>query len=167
MSAEEQPEAEPDRSRWGVPTDIVFGAMSVGVVPAIALIVGADVIARYVFSAPLFWAQDVNTLLLLLLFFCGQPACLRYGDHVRMELLYQRFPAFWQHVVDSIAALLAAFIAATIAYRLGREMVDPFAAGDTHGFIKFPVQSVRVVLIIVLALVIVEALRRLIAVWKA
>ncbi len=164
---EAEPEAGEERSLWQLPSDLAFSVMSVGVVPAIALIVGADVVARYVFSAPIFWAQDVNTLLLLLLFFCGQPVCLRYGDHVRMELLYQRFPVLLKRAVDSLSALMAVFIAWTIGYRLWREMNDPFAAGDTHGFIKFPVMPVRIVLLIVLALVFLEALRRLIAAWRS
>lgn len=151
---------------WRLPADIVFRAISVMVVPSIALIVGADVVARYVFSAPLFWAQDINTLLLLLLFFCGQPICLRHGDHVRMELLYQQFGRTARRLVDSLSALLATFIAATIGYRLMREMLDPFAAGDSHGFLKVPVWPVRAILILVLALVVIEAIRGLVAIWK-
>ncbi|MEO4043938.1 TRAP transporter small permease [Hoeflea sp. CAU 1731] len=166
MKVDERLEARRSRSLWQLPADIVFGAMSIVVTPAMAVIVGADVVARYVFSAPLFWAQDVTTLLLLLLFFCGQPVCLRYGDHVRMELLYERFSDFWRRVIDSVSSGLAAFIAGTIFYRVWKEMHDPFAAGDAHGFIKFPVWPVRIVLLIVLTLMVIEALRQIIAVWK-
>lgn len=164
----EAPDCASPRSRfWGLPTDIVFGIMSVGVVPAIALIVGADVLARYVFSSPIFWAQDITTLLLLLLFFCGQPACLRHGDHVRMELLYKHMPDWAKRAVDTLSAVMAVFIAATITLRLLREATDPFSSADTHGFLKVPVLPVRILLMIVLALVIIEAMRRMIAVWRA
>lgn len=166
MTEPDQSGARVERDPWRIPSDIVFRAISVTVVPTIALIVGADVVARYVFSAPLFWAQDINTLLLLLLFFCGQPVCLRYGDHVRMELLYQRFGRTGRRLVDSLSALMGMFLAGTIGYKIVKEMLDPFSAGDTHGFLKVPVMPVRALLVIVLILVVVEALRSLAAIWR-
>ncbi len=83
-----------------------------------------------------------------------------------MELLYKHMPDWAKRAVDSLSAAMAMFIAATITLRLLREATDPFSSADTHGFIKLPVLPVRIILMIVLALVIFEAIRRLVSVWR-
>lgn len=51
------------------------------VLPALALLVTADVILRYGFNAPLSWGLEASSHLLLLFFLLGLVQSFRVGDH--------------------------------------------------------------------------------------
>lgn len=133
---------------------------SVVCIPAIAAIIVLDVFCRYFLNAPLFWAQDVTTLLLLLVFFGAQPMTYAEDFHIRMELLYGRFAPRMQRAVDVLSNLAIVSVSSLIVYRMVDELLDPFAAGDTHGFLKVPLAPFRIAVAVVMAVLICEALAR-------
>lgn len=141
-------------------TVAVHQVASLVCIPAIALIIVVDVFCRYVLNAPVFWAQDVTTLLLLLVFFGAQPLAYAEGVHVRMELLYGRFAPGIRLIVDAFSNLVIALVSGLIAYRMIDELLDPFAAGDTHGFLKVPVAPFRIAVALIMAILIAEAIVR-------
>lgn len=61
------------------------------VLPAMALIITFDVVARYFFNSPLLWGEEVNGLLLFLVLMLSMTYTWDKGRHIRMELLYVRF----------------------------------------------------------------------------
>lgn len=133
---------------------------SVVCIPAIAVIIVADVFCRYFLNAPIFWAQDVTTLILLLVFFGAQPMTYTDDFHIRMELLYGRFSRRMQQAVDVLSNLAIIFASGLIGYRMIGEMLDPYSRGDTHGFLNVPLTPFRLFVAIVMAVLICEALVR-------
>ena len=62
-----------------------------------------EVIARYVFNNPTIWAWPINRQLFGVFILFGGAYTLLYGGHIRIEVLYIRFPA----KIRAIARLIA------------------------------------------------------------
>jgi C4-dicarboxylate transporter DctQ subunit len=75
--------------------------------PALTLMMTADVVLRYVFNAPLSWGLEASTLLLLVLFLSGLVEAFRNGAHIRMDLVYRNLPDAGKRIVTLIYCLLA------------------------------------------------------------
>ena len=75
--------------------------------PALTIMMTADVILRYVFNAPLSWGLEASTLLLLLLFLSGLVEAFRNGAHIRMDLVYRNLPDGGKRFVTLIYCVLA------------------------------------------------------------
>jgi TRAP-type C4-dicarboxylate transport system permease small subunit len=104
--------------------------------PVLTGILTADVFLRYVFNAPLKWGNEVGALLLLVVFFGSLTHCTARREHVRMDILYDRFGPGGKRLTDALAALCGLTFAVPLsiqsalttleAYRLnhGAEMLD-------------------------------------------
>ena len=66
----------------------VFG--SIASFMAMVLLIASDTILRYFFNAPIFGAQEIVGLGLLIAFLLALPHSWHGNYHVRMDLLYQR-----------------------------------------------------------------------------
>lgn len=66
-----------------------------------------EVIARYAFNAPTFWAYELSYMLYGSHFMLGATYCLYKGGHIRTDIFYDRFSTRWQGRID--AALYIVF----------------------------------------------------------
>lgn len=62
-----------------------------------------EVISRYGFNAPTFWAFDMIYMLHGALFMLGAAYTLQKNAHVRIDVLSARFPQHVQHAVSALA----------------------------------------------------------------
>jgi TRAP-type transport system small permease protein len=77
-----------------------------GVLFIVAMTVNiVNVIGRYVFSMPLFWAEEVLVFIVIWVVFLLAGSITYRGAHLSMDLLYSGFSAFWKLVIN-IATLL-------------------------------------------------------------
>jgi TRAP-type C4-dicarboxylate transport system permease small subunit len=76
-----------------------------------ALINIANVIGRYVFSAPIFWAEEVLVFIVVWSVFLAAISITYQGAHLSMDLVYTNLPPRWKRIVNCIIA--AAFIGCT------------------------------------------------------
>ena len=79
-------------------------------------LMAANVLLRYSFSAGTVWAQELEWHLLVPLILFGMSYALRHGEHVRVDILYGRFPDRGKRIVDLISALLAIAVSALIIW---------------------------------------------------
>ena len=70
------------------------------------LITFANVIARYVFHASSIGLEELSWHLYAAIFLLGIPFALRTGAHVRVDLLYEKFPPRTQALIDLVGSLL-------------------------------------------------------------
>src|SRR6266850_94599 len=70
----------------------------------------ANVLARYLFRAPLVWAEEVMTFILLWCVFLGAALVTWNDEHLRMTVLSDRLPAKWQQALGVASALCMAGI---------------------------------------------------------
>jgi TRAP-type C4-dicarboxylate transport system permease small subunit len=87
---------------------VSWGLFRLGIhiaLPALVVLVSADVTLRYVFNAPLQWARDVNGLLLLMSIYCAIPYAWDRAYHIRMEVLYLRVSPAKRRGLDVLASV--------------------------------------------------------------
>lgn len=101
------------------------------IVLAEIVILGAGVMARYVFHAPLVWSDELASILFLWLSMLGAVIALRRGEHMRMTGLVSRVSPNVRAVLEALA------ITAAIAFLL---MILPHALeyAEEENFIVTP-----------------------------
>jgi len=85
--------------------------------PLMVLVVCADVVARYVFAAPLEWAQEATTLALLLFFAFSLPQTTAVDGHIRVETLYEKFSSRARALADLLGSIAGIPFMLTLAWR--------------------------------------------------
>lgn len=68
-----------------------------------------EVIARYVFNSPTFWAHETTTFLIAAIFLIGGPIALARDKHIRVRVLYDTVsPAKrrWLDILNGVLALI-------------------------------------------------------------
>jgi TRAP-type transport system small permease protein len=65
-----------------------------------------NVIARYVFSAPLFWAEEVMIFIVIWTVFLVAGSITYRGAHLNMDLLYSNMTAFWKRAINIAVTLV-------------------------------------------------------------
>ncbi|MEZ5649888.1 MAG: TRAP transporter small permease [Burkholderiaceae bacterium] len=65
----------------------------------------ASILARYVFQAPIHWAEDVITYLMMWSVFIGAAVVVYDERHLNMDLLYTIFPLKWKAALRIISSV--------------------------------------------------------------
>lgn len=81
-------------------------ALGVWMIPALALTVFYDVIMRYLFRAPTFWAYETSWMLYSANFLLGLGYALQQGSHVRVDMFLNRFSIKRKLITEMIFLIL-------------------------------------------------------------
>ena len=73
------------------------------------VVVGWEVVARYVFEAPTTWAYETIYMLYAAMFMLGAAYALRTGAHVRTDFLWEKWPLRTRAAIDAVGYLLLFF----------------------------------------------------------
>ena len=68
-----------------------------------------EVLLRYVFNAPTIWAHETTKHLFGIYSVLMGAYCLRYGQHIRIDVIYGAMPKRTQAIFDSITYLFIFF----------------------------------------------------------
>ena len=92
--------------------------LGVILVPALAIVVFYDVIARYFFNAPTFWAYEISWMLYSAIFLLGFAYALREQAHVKVDVILNMLPVRPKAIVEAFFLLTTLFIfcAAVVGY---------------------------------------------------
>jgi TRAP-type mannitol/chloroaromatic compound transport system permease small subunit len=96
-------------------TDLV-GRITSWLALGLALVMGGNVLLRYGFSIGFIWAQELEWHIMVPICLFGMSYALLYGEHVRVDVLFQSFSARNKHLVDVISAVLAMFFALVVIW---------------------------------------------------
>jgi TRAP-type C4-dicarboxylate transport system permease small subunit len=69
----------------------------------------ANVIGRYVFAKPIFWAEEVLVFIVIWSVFLLAGSITYQGAHLNMDLLHSGFSLFWKRVINIAIALTLVF----------------------------------------------------------
>ncbi len=83
---------------------------------AIVLLMATNVLLRYAFRYGNVWSQELEWHLLVPLILFGMSYALLKGEHVRVDILYGRFPGPWKAGVDLLSSVLAGFVSAAVIW---------------------------------------------------
>ena len=68
-----------------------------------------EVVARYFFTAPTIWADDMATILYGAFFMLGSAYALQRQQHIRTDFLYEKWSTRTKGIVDSVLYILLFF----------------------------------------------------------
>jgi TRAP-type mannitol/chloroaromatic compound transport system permease small subunit len=94
----------------------VVGRWTSWIALAIVVLMATNVLLRYFFRTGSVWAQELEWHLLVPLILFGMSYALRHGEHVRVDIVYARFPERTKQVVDLVSALLAIAISILVIW---------------------------------------------------
>ncbi len=77
----------------------------------------SNVIMRYVFLAPIYWAEEVMIFTFVWCVFLGAAAVTLSGDHLRVEFLQWMLPPRSRKILASAIHLVAAILMAFVTWR--------------------------------------------------
>lgn len=97
-----------------------------------------DVAGRYFLNRPLEGVFDLTHFAVLIMVYFGLAQCELRGDHVSIELLYDRLPAVAQRVLGRLTSLAGCVLFAVIAWRLAVQSVDIRQFGETSQLMGIP-----------------------------
>ncbi|MDE0385991.1 MAG: TRAP transporter small permease [Defluviicoccus sp.] len=105
---------------------------------AMVLLIALDTILRYFFNAPIFGAQEVVGLGLLIAFLVALPHSWHGNYHVRMDLLYQRYGRRAKLLVDGLAGIGALAFGGLLAYQGYFTISRYMASRKTTSLLEIP-----------------------------
>lgn len=106
--------------------------------PALALLVTADVSLRYVFNAPLAWGTDVKELMLLLVMTAGLAGTSWADEHIRVTLVEEHMAPGLRRAFTVLRRLLTAALLALLAWAMAVLALDMREFGERAEFIAIP-----------------------------
>lgn len=83
---------------------------------AIVLLMAVNVVLRYFFSYGSVWAQELEWHLLAPLVLFGMSDAYQKGEHVRVDVVYGRFPARTRLRIDMVSAALCIAVSAVVVW---------------------------------------------------
>lgn len=87
-----------------------FGTVAAWTSFALVLVMATNVLLRYLFSTGSVWAQELEWHLLVPISLLGMSYALRHGEHVRVDILFARYPERTKIIGEIITALLSLFV---------------------------------------------------------
>ncbi len=106
--------------------------------PALVVLVTTDVVLRYVFDAPLQWARDVSGLVLLMSIAAALPHAWDRAYHIRMEVVYDRFPPRMKRAVDVLSAVAGIVFFGLMAVQSAAYVPFMMRTGETGEDLLWP-----------------------------
>ena len=94
----------------------VVGVCTSWIALIIVGLMATNVLLRYLFSVGTVWSQELEWHLLVPLILFGMSYALRHGEHVRVDILYARFPERTKVIIDLVSAVLVIAISVLIIW---------------------------------------------------
>lgn len=128
-----------------------------------------EVVLRYVFEAPTLWANELSLWIAGFVFLTAGLYAMQQRSHIRIFLLYDICPRWLQRVFDCIATVLIILFAAALIYGGYGEALDKLHRWETFGTAFDPPipATLKPAVLIIVALVAVQAVINLISDWNA
>lgn len=73
---------------------------------ALALVMGGNVLLRYVFHTGTVWSQELEWHLMAPICLFGMSYALRHGEHVRVDVVFASFPQRIKDFVEFLSSLI-------------------------------------------------------------
>jgi TRAP-type transport system small permease protein len=116
-----------------------FGALAALAILALALITFIDVLARYVFNAPIPGAYEVSELVMGVMIFAGLPVVTWRGTHITIDLLDGITPDWIAGWRDSFMFLVSSLIVAVLGWELWALAGTLASYGDVTEYLRLPI----------------------------
>ena len=148
---------------------LFFGRITMILIISMTSIMLYEVFLRYVFEAPTLWANELTLWIAGYVFLLSGFYAMQQRCHIRIFLLYEAVPRWLQHVFDVISVFLLWVFAIFLIYGSYQQVfVVKFYKWEMFGTAFDPPipATVQPMILIVVALIAIQALINLIHDWN-
>ena len=111
-----------------------LGRLSAWVILPLIFATVYEVVSRRLFDAPTIWAYEVGYMMTGTSFLFGAAYALRERAHIRIDVLFNRFPMRTKALVDVLGyTLLMLPFGIWLTYKLGVYAHDAYLSGERSG----------------------------------
>jgi TRAP-type C4-dicarboxylate transport system permease small subunit len=134
--------------KWIEKSSYFLGSVGAGVIFALMLITGIDVIGRYLFHRPLVGAFEMSELALAIMVLFGWGYNQAIKGHVDIDLLYKRLPRSVQTILDFLIPLLGLTLFVFIAWQSINFTLDSIGWHEATEMLHIPVWIFKLMMFI-------------------
>lgn len=116
----------------------VIGAIGIVAMLALTSITVVDIVMRRFFSAPLAFSYEVTQLLVVVIVFCSIPYATSMTRHVSIEVLTDRFPPRYRHLIRTTGDLFCTVVLALIGWQAFSKGMYEHTIGTITGEMEIP-----------------------------
>jgi len=148
---------------------VFIGRVTMMLVVLLTSVMLYEVILRYVFETPTLWANELSLWLAGFVFLCAGLYAMQQRSHIRIFLLYDMMPRFFQRVCDCTSTFLIVLFAFFLIYGGYGEAFAKFNRWETFGTAFDPPipATIKPMVLFIVAMVAVQAVINLISDWNA
>lgn len=99
----------------------------------------ANVIGRFVFNQSIYFSQELNQFLMVLITFIGLGYATRQGRHIRMSAIYDQLPDLGKKILMIVIAATTAAVMFVLAWYSFKYVQRNIALGRTTPSLQIPV----------------------------
>lgn len=97
------------------------------------LMIGYEVLARYLFNAPTIWAQELSQLLMLIGTYMGISWAMKYDQHIKITALEAHLPGAAKKWLKAFSLVFIALLCLVALYYGSQIFWDSFERGRSTG----------------------------------
>jgi TRAP-type mannitol/chloroaromatic compound transport system permease small subunit len=97
---------------------------------ALALVMGGNVLLRYVFHTGTVWSQELEWSLMAPICLFGMSYALRHGEHVRVDVMFARFSPRTKDFVEFLSSLILMAISLIIIWLSVSYVMQSWSIGE-------------------------------------
>lgn len=127
-----------------------------------------EVVARYVFTAPTLWANELSLWIASFVFLLAGLYAMQQRSHIRIYVIYDLMPRWMRKTADVISVLLIAGFTFTLIWGGYNDASVRLMRGETFGTAWDPPipATVKPAILFIILLVTIQAVSNLIADWN-
>jgi TRAP-type C4-dicarboxylate transport system permease small subunit len=134
--------------RWVGKFSSFLGAVGAGVLAALMLITGVDVVGRYVFHRPFIGAYELSELAMAMVVLLGWGYNQALKGHVDIDLLYKRLPHSIQKILDFLIPSLGLSLFIFVSWQSINFVMDSIGWHETTEMLHIPVWIFKLMIFI-------------------
>ncbi|HEX2567057.1 MAG TPA: TRAP transporter small permease [Burkholderiales bacterium] len=124
---------------WERRVDAALGVAASAILLCLMLLTFADVVARYLFNAPIPGGFEITELMLLVLIFAGVPLVSHADEHVTMDFIDRMLPQEANRILIRIVHALCAAVMFFLTWQVWIKAGRISGYGDTTDVLKIAV----------------------------
>jgi len=134
----------------------------------IVLVMFYEVVSRYVFAAPTLWANELSLWIAAFVFLLAGQYAMQQRSHIRIYIIYDIMPRWAQKTADVLSVFLIFAFTFALVWGNFADAQRRFLRMETFGTAWDPPLPgvVKPALLIIIALVCIQAISNLIADWN-
>lgn len=127
-----------------------------------------EVVSRYVFARPTLWANELSLWIASFVFLLAGQYAMQQRSHIRIYVIYDMMPRFWQKASDLLSIVLLLFFVFAMVWGGYDDAMRRFLRMETFGTAWDPPIPgiIKPAILIIIVLVAIQAVSNLISDWN-